>query len=163
MKTDPDFHPLAARWLDGQATASEQTVLQEILSENPAAMTEFAALCQTEVLLLSQASADQAARREALNALLSGKPWPERAVRMWRRHRNIRWSAAAALLVVGAGLWMAGPGEADPGSPTSANHTRPPQLLGTPGGIRTQPVEDSVDWSDALIDPELRRLLERMP
>lgn len=73
MKTDPDFHPLAGRWLDGQATVSEQTVLHEILAEDAGAMTEFAALCHMEALL-STASSPPADRRAALGSLLLGKP-----------------------------------------------------------------------------------------
>ena len=42
MNADPDFHPLAAAWLDGNATPPEQKLLREIL-DGSAQMGEYAA------------------------------------------------------------------------------------------------------------------------
>ncbi len=103
MKADPDFHPIAAAWLDGTATTPEQRLLSEILHTD-GNVEEYAALCRTEALL-QQAGRTAAERRKSLAVLLSGKPWPQRAV-LFLKSRPIRWAAAAAVLAIGAwALW----------------------------------------------------------
>ena len=103
MKADPDFHPIAAAWLDGTATPPEQRLLSEIL-HTAGNVEEYAALCRTEALL-QQTGRTAAERRKSIAAMLSGKPWPQRAV-LFLKSRPIRWAAAAAVLAIGAwALW----------------------------------------------------------
>ncbi|MES2707710.1 MAG: hypothetical protein V4726_14040 [Verrucomicrobiota bacterium] len=162
MKTDPDFHPLAAKWLDGQASPPERAVLQEILSADPEAMEEFAALCRTETLL-RQVPQDQAARRQVLEALLAGKPWPKRVMNFCG-HPYARRTAAAAALALGSwAIWRLGAGTGHDSSAFTQNPPALPTLRipGNPGG--KSPDHSSAEEDDGgNIDPELRRWLERM-
>jgi hypothetical protein len=102
MNADPDFHPLAAAWLNGSATPPEQSLLGEIL-HGPDMMREYAALCRTEALLI-QRSSTSAQRTSELARMLPGKSWSHRVLSM-TRHRTVRWSSAAALIALGA-WWL---------------------------------------------------------
>ncbi len=120
MKADPDFHPIAAAWLDGTATPPEQRLLSEIL-HTAGNVEEYAALCRTEALL-QQAGRTAAARRKSLAAMLSGKPWPQRVV-SFVKSRTIRWAAAAAVLVISA--WILWPSAAPEQNQTAKKNRLP--------------------------------------
>ena len=102
MNNDPDFHPLAAAWLDGTATPPEQKLLGEIL-HGPDTMPEYAALCRTETLL-AQSGSTAADRRAALGRMPGGKPWSRRVTGWWK-HPAARFAAAAAFVVLCA-WWL---------------------------------------------------------
>ncbi len=126
MKADPDFHPIASAWLDGTATPPEQRLLSEILHTD-GNVEEYAALCRTEALL-QQTGRTAAERRKSLAAMLSGKPWPQRAV-LFLKSRPIRWAAAAAVVAIGAwALWPA----AAPEESQTVRKNRVPRLTEAP-------------------------------
>lgn len=161
MKLDPDFHPLAAKWLDGQATPPEQAVLQDILEADPAAVDEFAALCHTSELLVQhpQSPAD---RRKHLESLLSGKPWPARAAKMIR-HPNFRRAAAAAAAVLTAGVWAFWP-TGSTGQNSVASHRSPESPFPETNASRSVAgdLRAAGELEESNIDPDLRKLLERL-
>jgi hypothetical protein len=105
MNADPDFHPLAAAWLNGSATPPEQSLLGEIL-HGPDMMREYAALCRTEAFL-GQTGSTAASHRAALGRMLAGPPWPRQALRYCQRP-VFRWCAAAAV-VTALALWALWP------------------------------------------------------
>ena len=123
MKADPDFHPIAAAWLEGAATPPEQRLLDELLAAGPAAMEDYAALCRTDALL-HQAARSAAERRKSLASVLSGKPWPQRAAGILKS-RTVRWAAAAAALVVG--IWALWPAAVPEENQTVRKNRVPPQ------------------------------------
>ena len=128
MKADPDFHPIASAWLAGTAMPPEQRLLSEILHTD-GNVEEYAALCRTEALL-QQAGRTAAERRKSLAAILSGKPWPQRAV-SFLKSRTIRWAAAAAAAVLAIGAWALWPSAA-PEESQMAKQKRVPQFEARP-------------------------------
>ena len=138
MKNDPDFNPVAGAWLDGRASQPEQSILRDILSEEPSALKACATLCHTEVLL-QQSGANAASRRESLEKILSGKALATHAAALWK-NRLTRWSAAAALLLVAGWVIMHRINDSDPirmvgkQPPASAS-------VRTPAGRETTPIK----------------------
>lgn len=123
MKADPDFHPLAAAWLDGTATPPEQKLLGEIL-HGPDMMREYAALSRTEALLHLRAGTAQE-RRRALSSMLAGR---SRIVLLWK-HPIVRWSAAAAALFMVA--WVLWPSSAPEATDTARKVPVSPRIAGS--------------------------------
>jgi hypothetical protein len=152
MKTDPDFHPTAARWLDGQSTGLEQTILQETLTDR-SAMKEFAQLCLTESMLQAN-STEEKVRRQTLDGLLSGKTVAER-----QSSRRRFWQGVGAAALFCLSGWIAWPQSARNGAPSSPPVTAAvsPKIQRNVG-LGDIPPASAASSTDI---PELQRLLQR--
>ncbi len=157
MKTDPDFHPAAAAWLDGRADPPQQLLLQEILAAEPDPMPEFAALCHMEVLL-QQTTSSSSVRRKNLEDLLTPKTRPILTSRFSSR-RIAGWAAMAAVLaLVFSVVWltkMSSEDESQVGfDSATARQVAVRMRTGSPLGTGAPPAAPEGD-------PQLRRVLER--
>lgn len=155
MKTDPDFLHTAAEWLDGTAGDGTCRLLDDLLHE-PGATEEFAALARTESLLRSR-SQSPAVRRAALETLLEGKPWPQRAMAACRRSM-VPWGAAAAAAAIIALLlaWALWPESPATQPPRVVKHPATPRAMATDHALQPSADPDNLP-ADRSVEPWLRR------
>ncbi len=139
MSLDPDFHNSADAWLDGGATTGQGKVLQEIMENSPPAAREFASLATTRAAL--ELGASSTARRMADADKLLQTSLGKRARNLWT-HPAFKWTAAAAVLAIGAAWSMQQSNVAAPDTGIAGGNARKKPLTVPPGPVPQKRLEN---------------------